>query len=159
MTAPPHLAAAAAKANERRKAERLGRIEDAHYLHSMGEHPDRIAARIGVCPERLERYLATPVAVPEAEDLASDGQDGPVPALEPERRIARAKPLAADLARCVAADDAEGVRILLHRAADWVALVIVLAECAEPARTAAVTGAGASRRPAARRDQGAEVAA
>lgn len=56
----------------------------------------------------------------------------------PERRVRRAKRAAADLVRCVAADDAEGVRLLLHRVSDWHALAVVLAECAEPRRTALV---------------------
>lgn len=59
---------------------------------------------------------------------------------EPERRAGRARNLAADLIRCVAASDAEGVRLLLHKVEDWFAFSVVLAECADPVRTAVVTG-------------------
>lgn len=60
---------------------------------------------------------------------------------EPERRVRRVRAQAAALVRCMAADDAEGIRILLQeRVTDWVALAVVLAECADPARTAIVCG-------------------
>ena len=55
-------------------------------------------------------------------------------AARPERRIRNAAPFASDLARCVGARDAEGVRRLLYRFnasaqwEDWAALAIVLAE-------------------------------
>ena len=68
---------------------------------------------------------------------------------EPERRARRAKWVAADLVRCVAADDAEGVRLLLHRVTDWPALAVVLAECADPYRTAVVTGSASVDQEAA----------
>ena len=72
-------------------------------------------------------------------------------AAEPERRAGRAKRVAADLVRCVAARDAEGIARLMSkitldpgvRCADWRALGVVLAECADPARTAMVTGMAA----------------
>lgn len=75
----------------------------------------------------------------------------------PERRVRRAKLIAADLVRCVAADDAEGVRLLLHRATDWHALAVVLAECAEPRRTALVCATLAlaeGKRPSVRTEAG-----
>lgn len=120
------------------KTARLARIEDAHDLRAAGEHPDHIAARLNVSRDRLDGYLRLPVPQPgpEPED---DLPPSPVPALEPERRIARARPLAADLARCVAARDAAGVGILLRKVRDWHAVAIVLAECADPGRTAIVT--------------------
>ena len=61
-------------------------------------------------------------------------------AAEPERRAGKAKRVAADLVRCVAASDAEGIDRLLRKITDWPALGVVLAECADPARTAVVTG-------------------
>ena len=64
-------------------------------------------------------------------------------AAEPERRATRAKLAAADLIRCVAASDAEGIARLVRRVSDWAALAVVLAECADPARTAVVTGIAA----------------
>ena len=121
-------------------AARLARIEDAHYLASVGEHPEHIRARLGVSRYRLDEYLRLPVPAPGEPEAEDDLPPSPVPALEPERRIARAKPVAADLARCVAARDAAGVGILLRRVRDWEAVAIVLAECAEPERTAIVTG-------------------
>jgi hypothetical protein len=120
-------------------AARLARIEDAHDLRAAGEHPDHIAARLNVSRDRLDGYLRLPVPPPPEDGPEDDLPPSPVPALEPERRIARARPLAADLARCVAASDAEGVRILLAKTRDWYAVAIVLAECADPGRTAIVT--------------------
>ena len=76
-------------------------------------------------------HLAAVGYEPDAYDLAW-------PALERERRALRVKPAAADLIRCVRARDAEGIRLLLHRVTDWHALAIILAECADPSRTAAV---------------------
>ena len=64
-------------------------------------------------------------------------------AAEPERRAGRAKLAAGDLVRCVAARDAEGIARLLRKVTDWPALGVVLAECADPARTAVVTGMAA----------------
>src|ERR1019366_8835353 len=64
-------------------------------------------------------------------------------AAEPERRAGRAKLAAADLVRCVAASDGEGIDRLLRKVTDWPALGVVLAECADPARTAVVTGMAA----------------
>ena len=72
-------------------------------------------------------------------------------AAEPERRATRAKGWASALVRCVAADDAEGIRLLLHRVTDWPALAVVLAECADPYRTAVVTAAHSATPAAARR--------
>lgn len=71
---------------------------------------------------------------------------------EPERKVGRARPLAAALARCVAARDAHGVELVLHKLVTWedmAALAVVLAECASPERTAAVTGTGAAGSDAA----------
>ena len=61
-------------------------------------------------------------------------------AAEPERRATQAKRVAGDLVRCVAARDAEGIARLCCKVTDWPALGVVLAECADPARTAVVTG-------------------
>ena len=59
---------------------------------------------------------------------------------EPERRIARTRGQAADLVRVVAARDGGGVSRLLEKITDHDALLILLAECADPYRTAVVTG-------------------
>ena len=61
-------------------------------------------------------------------------------AAEPERRNGKAKRVAGDLVRCVAARDAEGIARLCCKVTDWPALGVVLAECADPRRTAVVTG-------------------
>ena len=58
---------------------------------------------------------------------------------EPENRAKRARPLAAALIRCVGSDDAAGIDLLLSKVRDWKALTVILAECADPARTAIVT--------------------
>ena len=60
---------------------------------------------------------------------------------EPENRAKRARSLAAALIRCTGTDDAEGIRLLLAKVRDWQALAVVLAECADPARTAIVCAA------------------
>ena len=133
------LATVAARGAETNRRRRLARIENAHELLAAGEHPDHIAPRLGVSRGRLDEYLRLPVPAPGEPGAEDDLPPSPVPALEPERRIARAKPVAADLARCVAARDAAGVGILLRRVRDWEAVAIVLAECAEPGRTAIVT--------------------
>ncbi|MBO0813611.1 MAG: hypothetical protein J2P30_00430 [Actinobacteria bacterium] len=75
-----------------------------------------------------------------ARDPAPDPYDLTWLAGEPERRADRARPVAADLIRCVAASDAEGVRLLLARVRDWPALAVVLAECCEPGRAEIVCG-------------------
>jgi hypothetical protein len=144
-TADAARGANAAKARAARTAQRLGRIEDAHFLQGLGEIPKDIAPRMGVSLDTLYDYLGEEVTVPEGPELPDDGYDAAQDALEPERRIARAKPFAADFVRVVAASDAEGVRLLLHRVRDWAALVIVLAECADPGRTAVVTGQAKQR--------------
>jgi hypothetical protein len=59
---------------------------------------------------------------------------------EPERRAERVKGAAMDLIRCVAASDAEGIRLLACKVRDWPALAVVLAECADLGRAAVVTG-------------------
>lgn len=135
------LATGAQEANARRTAEREARIEDAHFLLKAGEHPSRIAQRLNVSTWKVAEYLSQPVPVPSGDGpVGDDGDPGVVPALDPEMRIARVKGAVADWQRCVAARDAEGVRLLLHRVTDWVAFAIVLGECACPERTAAVTG-------------------
>jgi hypothetical protein len=58
---------------------------------------------------------------------------------EPGRRIAAARGLAAALIRAVGAGDRQGIAVALRKArADWEALAIVLAECADPERAAVV---------------------
>jgi hypothetical protein len=92
----------------------------------MGREPDeRIAQRLRVAVENLDRYAALPE--PEDGETADDGYAAAHAAGEGDRRAARAVPLAADLVRCVAAGDAEGVRLLLCRVRDWPALAVVLA--------------------------------
>lgn len=134
-----NFAAGAARAREAQHAKRQHRVEDAHDLIAHGASPEDAARHLNVTLTRLHEYLSTPVPPPADPEPEESLPPSPIPALEPERRIARARPIAADLVRCVAARDAEGVRILLHRVRDWHAVAIVLAECAEPARTAAVT--------------------
>src|ERR1035441_835825 len=53
-------------------------------------------------------------------------------AAEPERRAGRAKLAAADLVRCVAARDAEGIDRLLRQITDWAGLGVGLAGGGEP---------------------------
>ena len=98
--------------------------------------------------ERVALSSAWRVREPEPEPLLLDAYDitwgahqraqqaGP----SPEERARRARGTAADLIRCVAASDAEGIRLLLHKVTDWPALAVVLAECASPDRAAVVTG-------------------
>lgn len=159
------LAAGAARANEAARRRRLARIEDARFLAAEGEPPESIARRVGIAPATLVKYLCEPVTFPEPEDLADDGLDAAAQNLDMARRLARARAAAADLIRCVAATDAQGVRILLHRVRDWPALAVVLAECAEPSRAAVVTGVTADEdeaqqddRVGARRHQDGEAA-
>jgi len=56
----------------------------------------------------------------------------------PQRRIRWEAPRAAALVRTVGASDAAGTDVVLRKVSDWQALAILLAECADPARTAAV---------------------
>src|ERR1019366_2189127 len=72
-------------------------------------------------------------------------------AAEPERRATQAKIAAGGLGPGGGASDAEGIARLLHRVTDWAALAVVLAECADPRRTAVVTGM-AARATEPRRD-------
>ena len=58
----------------------------------------------------------------------------------PERRVNRVRRQAAHLIRCVAARDGAGVARLLEKVRDAEALLIVLAECCDPARAAVVCG-------------------
>lgn len=92
----------------------------------------------GPPPPKSRRHLTAP---PDPYELAWY-------ASLPERRIDRARPLAADLIRCVDRRDAEGVRLLLARVRDVNALLVVLAECAGPERAAVVCGMAAGRRVA-----------
>jgi hypothetical protein len=137
----PGLATAAQEANARRRAEREARIEDAHFLREVGEHPSRIALRLGVSAEKAARYLCEPLPIPDDDvTVPDDGDPGVVPASDPEHRIARIKGAVADWQRCIAARDAEGIRLLLHRIQDWPAFAVVAGECMSPERTAEVTG-------------------
>lgn len=155
-----------AKGNVTYSAKARARIENAHWLvHDLGEHPEVAAARLRVSVKTMERYLATPLPVAEDPETSTgdEGQDAACVALEPERRVRKVMPAAAALVRCVQATDAHGVSVVLGKAARWDgrdrdALLIVLAECADPGRTAAVTGMGGSVRAAGRRDEDGEAA-
>jgi hypothetical protein len=75
---------------------------------------------------------------PDDTDLEWQAQQRAWRESAPERRARSTAGIAVDLVRCVAADDAAGVRLLLHRVRDWPALAVVLAECCDPSRTFAV---------------------
>jgi hypothetical protein len=106
------------------RREHLG--EEIRFRRSAREPDERIAQRLHVAVENLDRYAA----MPEAEDGGTGPDDGYAAryaAGEGDRRAARAMSLAAALTRCVAAEDAEGVRIVLHKVRDWHAFAVVLA--------------------------------
>jgi hypothetical protein len=98
--------------------------------------------------EQNERMNAARLAALDPYDSQWEARRA---AAEPERRATQAKLAAGDLIRCVAARDAEGIARLMCKitldpgvhCADWRALGVVLAECADPARTAVVTGMAA----------------
>jgi hypothetical protein len=154
-----------AKGNVTYSAKARARIENAHWLvHDLGEHPEVAAARLRVSVKTMERYLATPLPLAGDPETGTEdeGQDAACVALEPERRVRKAMPLAADLIRCVAAEDAQGVEIVLHKVRDWFAFAVVLAAArdGELARPAVAAGAGmaGSGRAAGRRDEDGEAA-
>jgi hypothetical protein len=85
-------------------------------------------------------------------DGSSDPYDLQWAAGAPERHITGARPRAAALAACVGARDALGVQHLANRMASWdelMAVALVLAECADPVKVAAVCGTVAAERRAA----------
>jgi hypothetical protein len=118
---PPRHQARSAQAQLRR--QHLG--EEIRFSRKGREPDERIAARLRVAIENLDRYAALPE--PDDGEPADDGYGTGWVAGEGDRRAARAIPLAADLVRCVNAGDAEGVRLLLCRVRDWPALAVVLA--------------------------------
>ncbi len=77
--------------------------------------------------------------------LEDPHHEGPWLAPAGDRRLARARVRTAGLVRCVADDDKQGIARILYRVHgwdDWAALVVVLAECADPAKVATVATAG-----------------
>lgn len=111
-------------ANAAQRAANLG--EEIRFFRSLGEPDARIAGRLHVAVENLGRYAAVPGG-DDAAPAPDDGYGARRAAGRGDRRAARAMGLAADLIRCVAAEDAEGVRLLLHKVRDWHALAVVLA--------------------------------
>jgi hypothetical protein len=113
----------------RQHAERAANLgQEIRFFRSLGEDDGRIAARLRVAVENLDRYASQPE--PDDDDgpvLDDGGYSARWVAGEGDRRAARAMSAAADLIRCVAAEDAEGVRLLLHKVRDWHALAVVLA--------------------------------
>jgi hypothetical protein len=131
------------KVRERRASGRIegskGFCEACYCRARRAGFPDVVPDAVSHA-EQIARANMVRLGVLPPRDLPPDDYDLQWLAGEPERRARRAKRIAADLVRCVAADDAEGVRLLLHRVDDWAALAVVLAECAEPHRTAVVCG-------------------
>lgn len=136
------------KAITRRAEERADYLgTEVRFLRSTGMPDERIAARLRVSAGNLGTYAARPEPA-EAPEPADDGYDARWEACEGDRRAVEAMPLAADLIRCVAMGDAEGVRVLLGKVTepqDWYSLAVVLAGCADPAQAAVVTGRGRMR--------------
>lgn len=103
---------------------------DIRHLRRFGVPDDLIATRLCIAAQNVARYASLPE--PEDPDVAvADGGDGgrgmrrPVP--DGDQRAADVRFLAIDLIRCVAAGDAEGIRLLLHKVRDWYAFAVVLA--------------------------------
>ena len=107
-------------------AERAGHLgEEIRFFRSLGEPDGRIAARLRVAVESLGRYAGQ--AAPEDGEPGDGGYETAWEAGEGDRRAARAVSLAAALVRCLAAEDAEGVRRVLCKVRDWYAFAVVLA--------------------------------
>lgn len=112
----------------RKREERAANLgEEIRFFRTQGEPDERIAARLRVAVDNLDRYAAIPEPGDDEPGPDSSGYDARWAAGEGDRRAARAVSLAADLVRCVTAEDAEGVRLLLHKVRDWHALAVVLA--------------------------------
>jgi hypothetical protein len=112
----------------RKREERAANLgEEIRFFRTQGEPDERIAARLRVAVDNLDRYAAIPESEDDEPAQDSSGYDARWAAGEGDRRAARAVSLAADLIQCVAAEDAEGVRRLLHKVRDWHALAVVLA--------------------------------
>jgi hypothetical protein len=115
--------ASARQAHQR--AQHLG--EEIRSRRGAHEADERIAQRLKIAIANLDRYAA----LPEADDVEPEpdgsGYDTRWAAGEGDRRAARAVSLAAALVRCLAAEDAEGVRRVLCKVRDWYAFAVVLA--------------------------------